>query len=126
MSTIKADNIANLSGVSTTVTSVVYGSAKAWVNFNGTGTVAVRGAYNVSSITDNAIGDYTINFFTALGTANYCAVGMAQREAANDEVNLSIKQGVTPTTSALRIRAVTPSSNSAQDPLIACVAVFSF
>ena len=47
------------------------GLAKAWVNFNGTGTVAIRASYNVSSITDNGTGDYTVNFTTALVDANY-------------------------------------------------------
>jgi hypothetical protein len=44
---------------------------RAWVNFNGTGTVAIRASYNVSSITDNGTGDYTVNFATALADANY-------------------------------------------------------
>ena len=48
---------------------------RAWVNFNGTGTVAIRAAGNVSSITDNGIGDYTVNFTTAMPDANYCAAG---------------------------------------------------
>lgn len=52
-------------------------TAKAWVNFNGTGTVAIRAAYNVSSITDNGTGDYTANFTTAMGDANYFVTGSA-------------------------------------------------
>jgi hypothetical protein len=44
---------------------------RAWVNFDGTGTVAIRASYNVSSITDNGTGDYTVNFTTALVDANY-------------------------------------------------------
>jgi len=52
---------------------------KAWVNFNGTGTVAIRASGNVSSITDGGIGNYTINFTTAMPDANYCpVVGMSQ------------------------------------------------
>lgn len=47
---------------------------KVWVNFNGTGTVAIRTSDNVSSITDNGAGDYTVNFTTALVDANYSAV----------------------------------------------------
>lgn len=47
---------------------------KAWVNFNGTGTVAIRDSFNVSSITDNGTGDYTVNFASALADANYAAV----------------------------------------------------
>jgi len=46
-------------------------AVKAWVNFNGTGTVAIRASFNVSSITDNGTGDYTVNFTTALADANY-------------------------------------------------------
>jgi hypothetical protein len=44
---------------------------RAWVNFNGTGTVAIRASGNVSSITDNGVGDYTVNFTTAMPDANY-------------------------------------------------------
>jgi hypothetical protein len=46
-------------------------AARAWVNFNGTGTVAIRASGNVSSITDNGTGDYTVNFTTAMSDANY-------------------------------------------------------
>ena len=46
--------------------------SKAWVNFNGTGTVAIRDSYNVSSITDNGTGDYSVVFSTAMSNANYC------------------------------------------------------
>ena len=48
-------------------------SARAWVNFNGTGTVAIRASGNVSSITDNGAGNYTVNFTTAMQDANYVA-----------------------------------------------------
>lgn len=72
MSTIKADNIATLAGVSTSMANAVNGSAKAWVNFNGSGTVAIRASYNVSSITDNGTGNYTVNFTNAMPDANYC------------------------------------------------------
>ena len=51
------------------------GKCQAWVNFNGTGTVAIRAALNVSSITDNTTGDYTVNFTSELPDENYSAVG---------------------------------------------------
>ena len=57
----------NVSGNAPTYT------CRAWVNFNGTGTVAIRGSGNVSSITDNGVGDYTVNFSTAMQDANYSA-----------------------------------------------------
>jgi len=48
---------------------------RAWVNFNGTGTVAIRASFNVSSVTDNGAGDYTVNFATAMPDADYAVVG---------------------------------------------------
>ena len=67
MSTIKVDTIKNTSNVE------VY-TAKAWVNFNGTGTVAIRAYGNVTSITDNGTGDYTVTFTTAMTDANYAVI----------------------------------------------------
>lgn len=78
MSTIKVGTISNSSGsASTSADNIINGSAKAWVNFNGTGTVAIRQGYNVSSITDNGTGNYTINFTNALPDANYSITGTA-------------------------------------------------
>jgi hypothetical protein len=48
-------------------------AARAWVNFNGTGTVAIRASGNVSSITDNGVGNYTVNFATAMPDTSYAA-----------------------------------------------------
>jgi len=94
MSTIKADNIATLAGVSTSMANAVNGSAKAWVNFNGTGTVAIRGSYNVSSITDNGSGNYTVNFTTAMPDANYSAVSSAVRFAQMYVLHTATQLGV--------------------------------
>lgn len=60
---------------STSATNPILGSAKAWVNFNGTGAVAIRSSYNVSSITDNGTGNYTVNFTNAMPNANYAVTG---------------------------------------------------
>jgi len=48
---------------------------RAWINFNGTGTPASRASFNVSSITDNGVGNYTVNFTNAMPDANYSAIG---------------------------------------------------
>ena len=56
-------------------------ACRAWVNFNGTGTVAIRASGNVSSITDNSIGDYTVNFTTAMPDAYYCVNVSTERSA---------------------------------------------
>ena len=53
-------------------------ACRAWVNFNGTGTVAIRASGNVSSITDNGTGDYTVNFSTVMPDANYAMTGTTQ------------------------------------------------
>lgn len=68
---INSAQIATVSG-----TAPLY-MCRAWVNFNGTGTVAIRASGNVSSITDNGTGDYTVNFTTAMSDANYCVSGLA-------------------------------------------------
>jgi hypothetical protein len=78
MSTLKIDNLSDRLGTKTTpIADVLNGSARAFVNFNGTGTVAIRASYNVASITDNGLGDWTVNFTNALTDANYtaCPVG---------------------------------------------------
>ena len=62
--------------IASTKLSGVTSEVKAWVNFNGTGTVAIRGSFNVSSITDNGVGDYTVNFTTAMSDTNYAVVAM--------------------------------------------------
>jgi hypothetical protein len=67
----------------TTLASAGQSSVQAWVNFNGTGTVAIRASYNVSSITDNGTGDYTVNFTTAMPDANYAVSGSAGTDLAS-------------------------------------------
>ena len=58
-------------------------ACRAWVNFNGTGTVAIRASGNVSSITDNGTGDYTVNFTTAMQDSNYAfAAGISSDDSS--------------------------------------------
>ena len=72
LGTAKLTTLADSAGANTsTPAAIANGIAKAWVNFNGTGTPAIRASYNVSSITDNGVGDYTVNFTTAMVDANY-------------------------------------------------------
>jgi hypothetical protein len=98
------------------------GRLVAWVNFNGTGTVAIRSSSNVASITDNGTGDYTVNFSPALSDANY-SVALSY----SDEFNVQHGVGfiISQTASALRLKFHSPA-NSAQtvDKSIVCVAVF--
>lgn len=108
MSTLKINTLSNVAGTqSTAVENAINGSAKAWVNFNGTGTVAIRQAYNVSSITDNGTGDYTLNFTTAFADADYAAVygcNSGNSYNANNYSSASYLAG------SLRVYAYTPSA----------------
>jgi hypothetical protein len=79
-------------------------NVKAWVNFNGTGTVAIRASANVSSITDNGTGDYTVNFTTAMTDANYAMSGFAGDTGFTVGVTLSSWGTYTQTTSAFRLK----------------------
>ena len=72
MSTLKVNNIKDANGGTSNLK--IDGAAKVWFNFNGTGTVAIRDSLNVSSITDNSTGNYTVNFTTSIANANYAAL----------------------------------------------------
>ena len=72
MSNLRLDNIGNRVGsLAIPIDTVLQGTAKAWLNMNGTGTIAIRDSFNVSSITDNGTGDYTMTFAAAQPNANY-------------------------------------------------------
>jgi len=112
-----------------------YGSAakaygcRAWVNFNGTGTVAIRASGNVSSITDNGTGDYTINFTTAMVDANYSAAITGHRGDSTSGPYTTQPLGTTGnaytslTTTSIRIQG-TNSAGSVVDAVYAGVTIF--
>lgn len=80
-------------------------TCRAWVNFNGTGTVAIRASGNVSSITDNGAGDYTVNFTTAMPDANYaCQVTSGQGPSGNTGIVAGELDNGGRTTSTVRLR----------------------
>jgi hypothetical protein len=77
MSEIRVTTLKDTSGGNSSSTADIFsGRAKAWVNFNGTNTVAIRANFNVNSITDNGTGDYTVNFSNAMSDANYAVFGI--------------------------------------------------
>ena len=126
MSTLKTNTIKNTDDVEMYL-------AKAWVNFNGTGTVAIRAAGNVSSITDNGAGDYTVNFTTAMVDANYsmCHGGGSFNDGVNDNNMFLIapRRGtINPfTTTSARINAAYRAVGSTaqfNDPAVATLAFF--
>jgi len=84
-------------------------AAKAWVNFNGTGTVAIRSAYNVTSITDHGPGAYTINFTNAMSSVNYCVVGQASISLTVNGAYFQAPHTTTPSTTSVRVQTETPA-----------------
>jgi hypothetical protein len=98
----------------------LYG-CRAWVNFNGTGTVSINASGNVSSITDNGTGDYTVNFTTAMPDANYSTNATAGfTSGANSSMNFLSTQ----TTSQTRVFNRNQFGNSADDATEVSVAIF--
>jgi hypothetical protein len=105
-------------------------ACRAWVNFNGTGTVAIRASGNVSSITDNGTGDYTVNFTTAMPDADYSCVLQTTGLAAADGRRHAFVHGsqaggaTTKTASALRINTGATQTNSTSDMANISVSIF--
>lgn len=105
-----------------TGTAPIY-ACRAWVNFDGTGTVAIRSSGNVSSITDNGTGDYSINFTTAMPDANYCAVGNGATLGTAASASAKGLLPISYSTTSVRVVVVT-GTGSANDYNAVNVAVF--
>jgi len=69
---------------STAMSTINQGTAKFWVNFDGTGTIATRDSFNLSGLTDNGTGDYTTAFTNAMGNANHAPQGVGQNSASTN------------------------------------------
>ena len=98
-------------------------TCRAWVNFNGTGTVAIRASGNVTSITDNGVGDYTVNFTTAMPDANYSVVGSTIGSTINNSGVASAGTNSLLAASA-RIATLTASSGGLVDPAVINITIF--
>jgi hypothetical protein len=104
-------------------------AARAWVNFNGTGTVAIRASGNVTSITDNGTGDYTINFTTAMPDINYSVVSSNSYTSGNPPANtgnaiVSTPWTPTSTSNARVVTLYTTGTVAAFDTAAYFVAIF--
>lgn len=129
MSTLVTQNISN-GTVSTSSANVIQGSAKAWVNFDGS-TAAIRASYNISSVVRNSAGYYTVNFTTAMPNINYavaCAFSPLYSTRFSGGTSLFSNSAsaaeVAPTTSSFDF-VTTDSSSSPIDPKYTCITVFS-
>ena len=100
-------------------------ACRAWVNFNGTGTVAIRASGNVSSITDSGTGQYVVNFTTAMSDANYSVSLSGQRAsgATNNRMFFIQPRGTSSTTSTFPVLSIDESAN-AEDAQSVYVSVF--
>jgi len=124
--TIVCDVISDGAGNSTATDNAIYGSAKAWVSYKGTSTQSIYASYNVSSVTYNTTGYYTINYTNAFSDANYCVVATCSKEGSTliaiaNTNNSSAR--VAPTTSATAL-SLQQYNGSAGDTAYVYVAVF--
>ena len=115
MSTIKVNTIQNSSGVEQY-------TCKAWVNFNGTGAVAIRANGNVSSITDSGTGRYIVNLSTAMPDANYVTVASCSLIGAGGQTVTTGQAAYS--ASAVSIQITDAINNVGEDQTIVNVAIF--
>jgi hypothetical protein len=99
----------------------IYG-CRAWVNFNGTGTVAIRASGNVSSITDNGVGDYTINLTNSMPDGNYSVLLASQSNGSTVDL-ICIKDGFGPGAGNFRVFNAVATTGAGRDPLIVSAAI---
>ena len=115
--TIVADQLQDGAGNSTSMDNAIYGSAKAWVRFNGTA-ATINASYNVSSITRIGTGNYQVNFTNAFADTNYaCLVTGTYGACTNFNT-------VAPTTSAAQVTTFATTTASNQDTPYVSVACF--
>ena len=118
LTTAKVTTIQDASGSNgSTPEQVFQGRAKAWVNFNGEGTIAIRDSFNVSSITDEAVGVYTVNIDTDMANVNYCAVvttGYSTNDIQSSQ-NSQLFAHSTKTVGSFKIRQGNSENNSNDD-----------
>lgn len=128
MSTLRLTTISNQTGSSSVPSeTVINGSAKAWVNFNGTGTVAIRASFNVSSITDGGTGQYTVNFTNAMVDENYVVESSSTASGGTYSLNVldwNSSGYSARTASAVKIALLAYNASNYYDSVSVNVAVF--
>jgi len=98
-------------------------ACRAWVNFNGTGVVAIRASGNVSSITDHGVGNYTVNFATDMEDANYCVVALRGTMPANGWMSIASHSAAAPATVS-GVRVSSAHATAIIDPTFVYVSIF--
>jgi len=115
MSTI---TVTNIKATGETASRSATGVAAAWINFNGTGTPAIRDSSNVASVTDNGTGDYSANFTNNMNNTNFASFGSCIGAANNVDgsVLTGFASGTAKTTGYIRVRATYGAGNTVLDP----------
>ena len=100
--------------------------AKAWISFDGTGTIAINDSFNISSIADNATGVYTVTLSNAMANANYCVNVSVKSNLSNQNTfaNLGGTSESDPSTTAFQIATMGSTNLSATDGAFVFAAVF--
>jgi hypothetical protein len=133
MSEIKADALTGKTAAgNVTVTSeggavtfqLQQGLAKAWVNFDGTGTVAARDSLNFSGLTDNGAGDYTVTISNAMGNTDYSCGGSSQQNVAGTRGDFVVGLHSTAQTTTTRRLSAVDSGGTATDALVVNLQIF--
>lgn len=111
--------VTNIKATGETASRAVSGVAAAWVNFNGTGTIATRDSENVASLTDNGTGHYTVNFSNGFGAADYSISATATWSAgvtASTNTSINGDTSAKPTVTAFRVYNYITANDVTYDP----------
>ena len=123
-SELRVDTLKDASGNNSVATSTVAeGSAKAWWNLNGTGTVALRDSFNISSVADDGTGEYDPTFTNNMGNANYSFLGLCGGESSNNGY-ARLGNNETPTASTYNINTMDNDGSGSKDHSYVLSAVF--
>ena len=125
MSTLKVGTIQNTSAAhSSTPEQIAQGRAKAWVNFNGTGTIAIRDSFNVSSITDNGTGTTTVTLASAMPNSNFVVCANSGHSSSDALRTVGLFNSFSTTTFKILTLWVDGAPNYARDDQLVCCSVF--
>jgi hypothetical protein len=126
MSTLRLTTLSNQGGTASVPSdTVINGTAKAWVNFNGTGTVAIRRAFNVSSITDRGTGQYTVNLTSAMPDANFSTIALVHEDISTTGGYNRAINGYSSTTTTAIVNTFVVNPTNLSDCGYIGVAIFS-
>lgn len=116
MSTIRTNTLTDASGGnSMPIADINQGRAKAWFNLNGTGTIAARDTFNISSFVDNDVGNYTVNFAAVRPSANYAPIGSVQANSIAATVTFDINPIASQLVGSHNFRTLSTSASAPTD-----------